>query len=349
MIRTTTRAAFTLIELLVVVAIIALLISILLPSLSQAREQGKKAVCLSNLKSIAQASHAYAVEDEREQIIPLGMVHVRDWPSKQFPAEWGWRTAEPYAYGGRTATKPFPISGSPVQLLMDQDEGGKAAWQAFKRPLNRYVYGDIDLADMKKLEMFHCPSDTGYPNDTKWIRDCPPSAFEIPLYDMLGNSYRINTCGLVWLVGGSFSVGSKGHASSTVENPSRVVLYSEPLFYNMSRQEINSDPTRVPLMGWHRKVMSDNVAFCDGAVRMTRVEKLSEFDSATLQGMNYTTNFEWNWFLRRGKTWQTDCYPSPGAAINKYDKSGGQVSPSIGNSGYRGWPFDNYRENTPPR
>lgn len=61
-VRTMSRKSrgFTLIELLVVVAIIALLISILLPSLSQAREQARRAVCASNLRSISQAMVTYA-------------------------------------------------------------------------------------------------------------------------------------------------------------------------------------------------------------------------------------------------------------------------------------------------
>jgi len=57
------RKAFTLIELLVVVAIIALLISILLPSLSRARELSKRTVCAANLRGIGQAMHIYAADD----------------------------------------------------------------------------------------------------------------------------------------------------------------------------------------------------------------------------------------------------------------------------------------------
>jgi len=53
------RTAFTLIELLVVVAIIALLVSILLPSLNKAREQAKASVCASQLRSFGQASALY--------------------------------------------------------------------------------------------------------------------------------------------------------------------------------------------------------------------------------------------------------------------------------------------------
>ncbi|NOX58385.1 MAG: prepilin-type N-terminal cleavage/methylation domain-containing protein [Planctomycetes bacterium] len=57
------RRGFTLVELLVVISIIALLISILLPSLGAARQIAKSTVCLSNLKRIGLQGWVYVIED----------------------------------------------------------------------------------------------------------------------------------------------------------------------------------------------------------------------------------------------------------------------------------------------
>ena len=58
--RSASEDGFTLVELLVVIAIIALLMAVLMPALTKAREQGKRVVCLNNLKQLTLAWMNYA-------------------------------------------------------------------------------------------------------------------------------------------------------------------------------------------------------------------------------------------------------------------------------------------------
>jgi prepilin-type N-terminal cleavage/methylation domain-containing protein/prepilin-type processing-associated H-X9-DG protein len=68
------RLAFTLIELLVVIGIIAILVGILLPTISGARKEANRANCLANLRSMQQSQWIYATEN-RGYLVQAGMSH----------------------------------------------------------------------------------------------------------------------------------------------------------------------------------------------------------------------------------------------------------------------------------
>ena len=95
------KKAFTLVELLVVIAIIALLLSIIAPSLRIARDHATRILCSSNLRSISMAALFYS--DDNDGITPSASNRWRG-PDGLIRAGWCGRTSDP------TTRQPFSLA-----------------------------------------------------------------------------------------------------------------------------------------------------------------------------------------------------------------------------------------------
>jgi prepilin-type N-terminal cleavage/methylation domain-containing protein len=133
---------FTLIELLVVISIIALLIAILLPVLTKAREAGKTVICLSNLRQIGMAATTYVVDEHTLPAITIAGNYFRSDQQYRMAPYLGYDNAnmDPNYWGGPTLTSPpdrfikafqCPKSSLRFSSTDTYDKGGQRACYGF--------------------------------------------------------------------------------------------------------------------------------------------------------------------------------------------------------------------------
>ena len=126
---------FTLVELLVVIGIIAILVAILLPSLSKARQAALSVSCASQLRQLILAEHQYA-DYNRNCFTPFWTTNT---PTDNTLQQWWQQRLQSYL--GQT-TK---VSGIELGVLVDMDSGGQIH-------INNSVLGNCPAATRDQLQ-----------------------------------------------------------------------------------------------------------------------------------------------------------------------------------------------------
>ena len=178
------RHGFTLIELLVVVSIIALLISILLPSLQRAREQAKLTVCLANLSSVDKVLLIYLFDLNQLPIYTTvnGSGQTIGWASWTYGGWSGSNRAWWESHGGAYTN----VQTSERPLTVYALKGGHIADEEDIAPEGE----DPRLWPTEEAPVYKCPSDRRSAQ-WNWNEDTYGDQ-AVSAYNDMGTSYQMN-------------------------------------------------------------------------------------------------------------------------------------------------------------
>jgi prepilin-type N-terminal cleavage/methylation domain-containing protein len=189
-VRSSGQSGFTLVELLVVIGIIALLISILLPTLQKAKEAANRTACLSNLRQLGNLYRMYSVAFR--DAAPLG--YSLSTPNSGTYANADMRLS--YQISRQVSAGSIPDSDT----ISTQNPKG-VRWQGFGLFIPARLLGPIELPppdqDVNGGTMgrvFYCPSQVNnfhsfnYPKDNEWPPTKGPSGAR--------SSYMYRACDL---------------------------------------------------------------------------------------------------------------------------------------------------------
>jgi prepilin-type N-terminal cleavage/methylation domain-containing protein len=179
------QRAFTLIELLVVISIIALLVSILLPALGAARKTAIELQCITQLRSLGQATHMYLTDNN--QYYPQSLNTV--WPHND---SGGWTTyhatlntymglAENWNVTARAEQYHCPAIWSESSIAQWGDPG-YGSWALYGANPHIMPYGNGTVLG----EQYNHASYSRYPGEIKYMKEADnnvsPSDFAM-MYD----------------------------------------------------------------------------------------------------------------------------------------------------------------------